>query len=104
MSEIPPTVQQYLDGVKGAFSDFTQANDAKYERLRSRLSDLEIKQGRQGLGGWHDSGESRAEFNKALRGYLKTGDASALHTKAMAVSDDPSGGYLVPAELSNSIT
>ncbi|MGH8659843.1 MAG: phage major capsid protein [Gammaproteobacteria bacterium] len=103
MSELPATVQQYLDGVKGAFSDFTQANDARYERLRSRISDIEIAQKRVGLGGFH-AGEDRTELNKGLRTYIRHGDASALYTKGMAVSDDPSGGYFAPVELQNSIT
>lgn len=102
-SELPPTVQQYLDGVKGAFADFTRANDEKYDRLRLRLSDLEIAHQRQGLGGWRDGGESRAELNKGLRQYIRNGDLSGFHEKSMSVGDDSSGGYFVPSPLAQGI-
>ncbi|MGH8628680.1 MAG: phage major capsid protein, partial [Gammaproteobacteria bacterium] len=97
-------MKSYTEGMKGCIEETFETYRGEIKNLRGRLSDLEIKQGRQGLGGWHDNGESRAEFNKALRSFVKHGDISGLHTKGMSVSDDPSGGYFAPVELQNSIT
>ncbi|MGH8592796.1 MAG: hypothetical protein ACREV3_02745, partial [Gammaproteobacteria bacterium] len=81
---------EHIESTKQVVKETFETYRGEIKNLRGRISNLEIVGQRQGLGGWHDSGESRAEFNKALRGYLKTGDVSGFHAKAMAVSDDPS--------------
>ncbi|MGH9198362.1 MAG: phage major capsid protein, partial [Acidimicrobiia bacterium] len=95
---------EHIESTKQVVKETFETYQGEIKNLGRRLSDLEIVQQRQGLGGWHDGGESRSEFNKALRAFVKHGDMSGLQTKSMAVSSDPDGGYFVPAELSNSIT
>ncbi|MGH8659334.1 MAG: phage major capsid protein [Gammaproteobacteria bacterium] len=80
------------------------AINGSIDKLRARVSDIEIAHQRQGLGptGGY-GGEDRAELNKALRLYIRSGDPSGFHEKSMSVGDDSSGGYFVPSPLSRGI-
>lgn len=143
-TEVPSEVKPLVDEIKATFEQFKQANDerlksqdvlieeqvrklnadldAKSDKLRARISDLEAKANRQGLGagGEFDKDieakaaaflrksavsqediEAYLAYRKAFARYLRQGDKAldAEQTKAMSVGSDPQGGYFVEPDM-----
>lgn len=102
---IPSDALALLEGTKQAVREnydlFQAQNKEHFDRLRSRVSDLEAANGRRGLGGSYDSERSQ-ELSKALRLWLRDNDATHLKS-LMAVSSDPAGGYWVVPEFESDI-
>jgi HK97 family phage major capsid protein len=104
-----------------AFEAFKEANDErlgeierrmsadvvtaeKVERIGKALDELALKMKRPPLGG--DIPAEPSEHRKAFEAYVRKGETLGLHAieaKAMSISSNPDGGYLVPAETENEI-
>lgn len=70
--------------------------------LSDRLDKIEAKAGRPSGGG--GGGDDVTVERKAFRSYLVQGDlAPDVERKALSVSQDPTGGYLVPPEYASEI-
>jgi HK97 family phage major capsid protein/HK97 family phage prohead protease len=67
--------------------------------LTDRLAAIEAKSNRAKTGG---AGEEPSEERKNFRAYLQRGNL-AEECKALTLSNDPSGGYLAPPEISGEI-
>ena len=120
-----------FDELRATFEQFKAANDErlaglerrrgdvvleeKVERLNAavdvqnkRMDELALKQSRPALEGRGRIAQDAAgrEHRNAFEAYVRSGEAGALRaleTKAMSVSSNPDGGYLVPVELETSI-
>ncbi|MEL6791196.1 MAG: phage major capsid protein [Pseudomonadota bacterium] len=117
-----------LDGIKGTFEAFKDANDARLNALEERghddvvlrekinrintamdrqqklLDQLALKGRRPSLGQEPLVPDERKE---AFLRYVRAGDASALHTleaKSLSTTSDPEGGYLAPLETERRVT
>jgi HK97 family phage major capsid protein len=82
--------------------------DAAIETNNRRVDDIALKQARPALEvrGRVPQDASQREHKSAFDLYVRSGEASglrALETKAMSVSSNPDGGYLVPPELETAI-
>jgi HK97 family phage major capsid protein len=104
-----------------AFTAFRQANDERLEQIEKRMSadvvtadkverinkaldDLTLKMKRPQLGGVEKA--QPTEHKRAFDAYVRKGEAHGLfdiEAKAMSVTSNPDGGYLVPAETENEI-
>jgi HK97 family phage major capsid protein len=105
-----------LFDVMQAFEAFKEANDErmaqiekrmsadavtadKVERINKALDDLTLKLKRPQLGG-HEKAQP-TEHKRAFDAYVRKGEAHGLagiEAKAMSVTSNPDGGFLVPAE------
>lgn len=69
--------------------------------LADRVGKIEAKLNRPGNdNNRSDNDNEPAPERKAFTGYLRSGRADAVDTKALRVSTDPSAGYFAPAEFS----
>jgi hypothetical protein len=104
------------DDVLAAFDAFKDANDERLAQLEKRMSadvvtiekvdrisraidELTLKSRRPQLSAEHRAEPS--EHKKAFDGYVRKGETSGLfdiEQKAMSISSNPDGGYLVPQE------
>jgi len=79
------------------------------DNYKSRLDTIETAYNRPFLGNeqiGYKSNESNTEYTKAFRNYLRKGMEGGLEnlqTKALSVSSDPDGGYLVTPHMSSKI-
>lgn len=102
--ELSDEWERYAESTKQVIGETFDSYNGSIDRLRHRISNLEAYRNRVGLGGaWHGD-DDHAELNKALRSFIRHGDASGFSQKAMSVGSDPHGGYWVDAGLSSSIT
>ncbi len=115
ISEGPATDIMY------AFTAFKDANDErldqiekrmsadgvtadKVERINKALDELSLKMKRPQLGASEKT--QPTEHKRAFDAYVRKGEAHGLfdiEAKAMSVTSNPDGGYLVPAETENEI-
>ncbi len=104
-----------------AFTAFKDANDErlaqiekrmsadvvtvdKVDRINKALDELTLKMKRPQLGGAEKAQPS--EHKRAFEAYVRKGEAHGLYdieAKAMSVTSNPDGGYLVPAETEHEI-
>jgi HK97 family phage major capsid protein len=124
-------VRDEFDELRATFEHFKAANDErlaaverrrpdvlleeKVERLNAametnnrRVDDIALKQARPALEvrGRVAQDAGAREHKSAFDLYVRSGEAAglrALETKAMSVSSNPDGGYLVPPELETAI-
>jgi len=122
-------VKELVEGIKGTFEEYKKTNDARLkaleegkstadfdEKLAKIESDLQDMQGqvtkaqRLPLRGDRDgkslSREELAHKSAFFGGFVRKGrdsDLSELEQKAMNVSSDPDGGFLVPVDTSGRI-
>lgn len=92
-----PLTDQHLSRLGGQLDEY-----------KSRLNKMEAAISRPviGSGEYKFSNEAIAEHKEAFRRYLRKGvegDLINLETKALSVSSDPDGGYLVSPQLSDKI-
>lgn len=78
------------------------------DNYKSRLDTIETAYNRPLLGEQigYKNNESNSEYSKAFRNYLRKGMEGGLEnlqTKALSVSSDPDGGYLVTPHMSSKI-
>lgn len=79
------------------------------DNYKSRLDTIETAYNRPFLGDeqiGYKSNESNSAYSKAFRSYLRKGmegGLESLQTKALSVSSDPDGGYLVTPHMSSKI-
>lgn len=127
----PLEVVTAFDEFMAAFESFKQANDTRLEELESRLTSdvvteekvdrintaldnqkrmidrLVIKAGRPDRDpGLRARASALSDHRSAFDRYVRTGegaDLKHLEEKAMFVSSDPDGGYLVPEETESEI-
>lgn len=110
----------YQGEVMGAFEAFKLANDdrldqiekrmsadvvtvEKVERINRALDDLTLKMKRPQLGG---DIKQPSEHKQAFETYVRKGESyglSAIEEKAMSISSNPDGGFLVPQEIAGEI-
>jgi HK97 family phage major capsid protein len=104
-----------------AFTAFREANDERLEQIEKRMSadgvtadkverinkaldKLSLKMKRPQLGASEKA--QPTEHKRAFDAYVRKGEAHGLfdiEAKAMSVTSNPDGGYLVPAETENEI-
>ncbi|MEM9732596.1 MAG: phage major capsid protein [Pseudomonadota bacterium] len=123
-------VAEAFDDFMQAFEAFKETNDDRLAQIESRvgadvvteekmnrinkamdeqkrhLDALILKSKRPALGGSGDTSIAALEHKGRFDAYLRKGDdhgLRGLEEKAMSVSSDPDGGYLVPDELSAEI-
>ena len=85
-----------------AFEEFKSAQDGRIKNLESALNEFAKKAGRPNIGGGGSA--EGMEHKKAFLGYMRSGRERELEAKAMAVNNDPNGGYLVPEEIDGTIS
>jgi HK97 family phage major capsid protein len=110
----------YQGEVMGAFEAFKLANDdrldqvekrmsadvvtvEKVERINRALDDLTLKMRRPQLSG---DIKQPSEHKQAFETYVRKGESyglSAIEEKAMSISSNPDGGFLVPQEIAGEI-
>jgi HK97 family phage major capsid protein len=110
----------YQGEVMGAFEAFKLANDdrldqiekrmsadvvtvEKVERINRALDDLTLKMKRPQLSG---DIKQPSEHKQAFETYVRKGESyglSAIEEKAMSISSNPDGGFLVPQEIAGEI-
>lgn len=123
-------VAEAFDDFMQAFEAFKETNDDRLAQIESRvgadvvteekmnrinkamdeqkrhLDQLILKAQRPALGGNGDVSMAALEHKGGFQSYLRKGEdhgLRGLEEKAMSVSSDPDGGYLVPDELSAEI-
>lgn len=80
--------------------------DAAIDAHQRRLDELTLKGARPALGAAGVPTLHRREHKAAFDAYLRAGESAqlrALEVKAMSVSSNPDGGYLVPPEVESEI-
>lgn len=119
-----------FDEFMHAFDSFKDANDERLQQIETRMTSdviteekmnrinsavdqqkrhldaLLLKGQRPALGGDTVSNLAQCEHKSGFDAYVRGGDETGLRSleeKAMSVSSDPDGGFLVPEELSNDI-
>jgi len=119
-----------FDQFMNAFDEFKQTNDdrlneleqkasvdvlteEKLNRLNQALEDnqnqidsLLFKSSRPSLNGERNSSPLVTKHHAAFNTYMRKGDANKLReieTKALSISSDPDGGYLVPDETEKAV-
>jgi len=77
------------------------------DEAKARLDELTLKARRPQLsGGADETAPLSREHKQAFEGYVRKGEAqglSALEAKALSVSSNPDGGFLVPSEVETEI-
>ena len=77
------------------------------DEAKARLDELTLKARRPQLsGGAEETAPHSREHKQAFEGYVRKGEAqglSALEAKALSVSSNPDGGFLVPPEVETEI-
>ncbi len=111
----------HYDDVLQAFEAFKETNDDRLEQIEKRMSadvitsekverinraidELTLKARRPAIGG--DVKAEPTEHKKAFENYVRKGDSQGLfdiEQKAMSISSNPDGGYLVPSETEAAI-
>jgi HK97 family phage major capsid protein len=74
----------------------------KLARIEARMDELALKNARPAIGGAAPRSGADLAHKSAFDTYVRKGDAAGLQSleaKALSVSSDPDGGYLVPPEL-----
>ena len=97
------TIKDLLQKQGDTFDEFKAANNSRFKTLEEHLIDIEKKGNRPGAG-WEGSNVAEKEHKQAFLGYLRSGRDSELQHKAMATSDDPNGGYMVPVQVDSIIS
>jgi HK97 family phage major capsid protein len=126
---LPPDAVVTHTEMMRAFDAFREANDerlSQIERKRAdvlsedkvarinavieahqrRLDELTLKGARPALGTGAVQTQAAREHKAAFEAYVRAGESAGLRqleTKAMSVSSDPDGGYLVPPEVETEI-
>jgi HK97 family phage major capsid protein len=80
--------------------------NAAIEAHQRRLDELTLKGARPALGTGAVRTQAAREHKAAFEAYVRAGESAGLRqleTKAMSVSSDPDGGYLVPPEVETEI-
>ncbi|MDP1868452.1 MAG: phage major capsid protein [Bradyrhizobium sp.] len=97
-----------LNELSGAFASFKQNHDRRQTAVENALDDIAAQMAAFRLGG--GLGEDPANTKKAMNafgGYVKTGQTDAMDAlrpqNAATTDNDPSGGYLVPKEIGDTI-
>lgn len=78
----------------------------KLERINRTLDDLSLKQQRPPLGSGAPRHGLGLEHKAAFESYVRRGEARSLReleSKALSISSDPDGGYLVPPETEQAV-
>jgi HK97 family phage major capsid protein len=89
--------------VTKALTDLREAVETRLTAVETKSDKLEAKLNRPSAANSNvpdaDNDDTVTDERKAFRAYLRNGD-KALETKTLVVSNDASGGYLAPAEVS----
>ena len=123
-------INSAFDQFMNAFDEFKQTNDdrlneleqkasvdvlteEKLNRLNQALEDnqnqidsLLLKSSRPSLNGERNSSLLETKHHAAFNTYMRKGDANKLReieTKALSITSDPDGGYLVPDETEKAV-
>lgn len=123
-------INSAFDQFMNAFDEFKQTNDdrlteleqkasvdvlteEKLNRLNQALEDnqnqldsLLLKTSRPSLNGERNSSPLETKHHSAFNNYMRKGDANKLReieTKALSITSDPDGGYLVPDETERAV-
>lgn len=123
-------INSAFDQFMNAFDEFKQTNDTrlneleqkasvdvlteeKLNRLNQALEDnqnqidsLLLKSSRPSLNGERNSSLLETKHHSAFNNYMRKGDANKLReieTKALSITSDPDGGYLVPDETEKAV-
>jgi HK97 family phage major capsid protein len=123
-------INSAFDQFMNAFDEFKQTNDdrlneleqkasvdvlteEKLNRLNQALEDnqnqldsLLLKSSRPSLNGDRNSSPLVTKHHAAFNNYMRKGDANKLReieTKALSITSDPDGGYLVPDETEKAV-
>lgn len=97
-----------LNELSGAFASFKQNHDKRQTAVENALDDIAAQMAAFRVGG--GLGDDPANTKKALNafgGFVKTGQTDAMDAlrpqNAATTDNDPSGGYLVPKEIGDTI-
>ena len=123
-------INSAFDQFMNAFDEFKHTNDERLSELEQKMSadvlteeklnrinqalednqtqldTLLLKSNRPKLTGEHQSSLIETKHHRAFNAYMRKGDANNLRdieTKALSISSDPDGGYLVPDETEKAV-
>jgi len=101
LEDLTKTVEDRLKAVETKNADIEKKADTK--AIIDRLDAIEKKANRPGVAKGNDEETEEAKIErKAFGTYLRLGNGAPVEElKALTVSNDPSGGYLAPDEMSN---
>lgn len=87
-----------------AFSEFKKAQDDRFRTLESELNEFAKKVARPGVGFGSAADREELEHKQEFLGYLRSGRERGLEDKSMSTDNDPNGGFLVPVQISKTIS
>lgn len=123
-------INSAFDQFMNAFDEFKQTNDTRLNELeqkasvdvlteeklnrlnqalednQNQLDSLLLKSSRPSLNGERNSSLLETKHHSAFNNYMRKGDANKLReieTKALSITSDPDGGYLVPDETEKAV-
>jgi len=116
-------VAQAFDELLRAFEEYKDTNERRLEEIERRtvadvvteeklaridraLDHLQVRSQRPPIGGGTVRSTASQQHKTAFEGYVRTGETvqlRAIESKALSISSDPDGGYLVPEETETTI-
>jgi HK97 family phage major capsid protein len=125
---LAPEMKTLVEGIQRGFEDFKRANDQKQAQsdsdfqakmanitadlaglmdMKRSVEALELKAGRQGLGGGSEQDQVQAEYkagfiNQFVRKGQETG-LKALESKAWSIGTSADGGYALPKSIETEV-